>query len=68
MIDQKALCFQATAIALQIAISCNHAVAGNNDGEQVGAVRSGNGADGWWIPKPFGKLRVGDGLAIRNSL
>lgn len=66
MIEEPALALEATAIAGEGAVGPDHAMAGDDNAEGVGAVGQADGADGRGPPDARGKLRVGDCRPARN--
>ena len=66
--EEEFLHVQATAIADQGAIRADHAVAGDEDGDGVGAVGAGRGTDALLIAQATGKFQVGDGLPVGDLL
>lgn len=66
MVEQPTFSRQAPAVTSQVAIRADYAVAWNDDGQLVGAIRLGHGPVSAWLSDCRGHFRIGSGLSRRN--
>ena len=68
VVEQPLFALQAAAVAGEAAVFANDAVAGNEDGEAVGAVGGGHGAHGGRVAELFGQRLIMSGSAVGDGL
>ena len=66
MLEQPSLAFQPSAIARKRRIGSDHAMAGNDDADGVGAICQANGPNGFRASDLSSETTVSDGLPYRN--
>src|SRR5216684_8375267 len=60
------LCGEAAAKTREAAVAADHAMARNDDGDGIAAVRQADGTDSLGIADALSELQVGNRLSVRN--